>query len=107
MQRTLSHSLREIADQLRGHPVWASVCWRAALQLDAIYALSGLTVDELPDLTGVSTLEEARDRGERALLVATLYRSGGNKVTAAKWLNISRESLYKALNKHNLLTGKE
>ena len=101
MPRTLSHSIREIADQI-DRPEWASVLWRAAKQLEMLYGFCGIQPDEVPDVQGVTTLEQGRQRGEKAVIVSTLYRAGGNKTLAAEWLGISRVSLHKSLRKHGM-----
>ena len=102
MARTLSHSIREIADQMTDRPEWASVLWRAAKQLEMLYGCCGIQPDEVPDVQGVRSLEEGRARGERAVLVSALYRAGGNRTLAAQWLNISRVGLHKSLAKHGI-----
>ena len=101
-QRTLPHILREIADKC-DRETWCQALWRAAKQLEILYLNSGLHDNEVPELTGVRTLEEARKRGERALLVQTLFRAQGNRTLAAEWLGIDRIALYNQLHKHGMM----
>jgi DNA-binding NtrC family response regulator len=100
---TLPHELRILADRLTGDD--ARLLWRAATQLELLYASLGadpVTLQIGPAIDCKSTLQDARREGERAQLKRALGLARGNKAAAARLLKISRVSLYKSLWKHGL-----
>jgi len=58
--------------------------------------------DELLSAIGRKSLQEILEEMERQLIEASLERVGGNKLSAANVLGISRPGLYKKLNKYNI-----
>lgn len=50
----------------------------------------------------IVSLKEAKDKAEKETLILSIEKSGYNHTLAAKNLGISRTSLYRLLNKHNI-----
>ena len=94
---TLPHSLRELATRTSDDSD-ANLLWRAAKQLELLYANYGIFIDK----TIPQNLSEARMDGERRLLLRTLFQTKGNKTAAAAQLNISRVAFYKQLRRHKI-----
>jgi len=61
-----------------------------------------IRVGDLPSYLGPGSPSGAIRADERALLLKTLERAGGNKSAAAKALNCSRMTLYRRLARHGL-----
>jgi DNA-binding NtrC family response regulator len=93
---TLTHQIRLLANRLP--PDDAQVLWRAANQLESLQVGMG----EQDKSESATTLQAARDVGERKHLLAVLFEVRGNRTWAADRLRISRTALYKVLRKHGL-----
>jgi transcriptional regulator of acetoin/glycerol metabolism len=101
---SLPHELRILADRLSGDD--ARLLWRAATQLELLYASMGAdptTMHVGAKADNQTTLKDARRAGEKAQLSMALSLSRGVKAQAARRLNISRPAFYKALKKCGLL----
>ncbi len=60
---------------------------------------------ELPGtFSGKRSLKSIRERSERDALILVLDSHNGQVTLAAKELGISRATMYRLLNKHNLIT---
>ena len=71
------------------------------LARDAYLRPEDLELGEAP-AEGPRTLQEARDRAERELLIEALTRSAGNITRAARDIDVSRPTLHDLLRKHGL-----
>jgi DNA-binding NtrC family response regulator len=64
----------------------------------------GINRKLIPAGAGIETLEQARLRAEREAITAAMQQAGGNAVQAAEYLEVSRATLYRLLEKHGLTT---
>lgn len=65
----------------------------------------GITRKLLPDGASLETLEQARLRAEREAITAAVQQAGCNALHAADYLEVSRATFYRLLEKHGLTSS--
>jgi two-component system, NtrC family, response regulator len=91
-------NVRELENRIQRAVILSQDAYLRPEDLDL--AGDGGTAPERP------TLQDARDRAERTLLVEALTRNAGNVTRSAKDLDVSRPTLHDLLNKHGLDAGR-